>query len=167
MLFAFNKLLRFQTPQPPAYDCRQEQSPMLISIIGMDSAGDLLLSHWHSLHLSCNGILRKAGVATSMTAYTFNQGTIICIKTAAGRHHSSQQCHSHCTYTTQLMTDCTSLLQTAFAAGEVAASVADVRTVEEHLRPTDLQQFHMHIQQAGILVLDANLSPKTIQVSKA
>ncbi|KAL3133069.1 hypothetical protein ABBQ38_006972 [Trebouxia sp. C0009 RCD-2024] len=102
---------------------KQQQSPMLISIVGMDSAGDLLLSHWQSLHLPCNGILRKAGVATSMTAYIFNQ------------------------------------------AGEVAASVADVRTVEEHLRSTDLQQFHVHIQQAGILVLDANLSPEAIQAA--
>lgn len=56
---------------------------MLVSIIGKDSAGDLLLSHWHSLHLPCNGILRKAGVATSMTAYIFNQGTLISCKAAA------------------------------------------------------------------------------------
>ena len=59
------------------------------------------------------------------------------------------------------------MLQTACAAGEVAASVADVRTVEEHLRPADLQLFQKHIQQAGILLLDANLSPDTIQVSRA
>ena len=49
---------------------------MLISIIGMDSAGDLLLSHWQSLQLPCNGILRKAGVPTSMTSYIFDQGTL-------------------------------------------------------------------------------------------
>ena len=47
---------------------------MLISIIGMDSAGDLLLSHWQSLQLPCSGILRKAGIPTSMTSYIFNQG---------------------------------------------------------------------------------------------
>lgn len=47
---------------------------MLISIIGQDSAGDLLLQHWQSLKLPCNGILRKGGVSTPMTSYIFNQG---------------------------------------------------------------------------------------------
>ena len=57
------------------------------------------------------------------------------------------------------------MLQTACAAGDVAASIADVRTVEEHLQSSDLQQFHQYIQQAGIVLLDANLSVQAIQVS--
>ena len=57
------------------------------------------------------------------------------------------------------------MLQTACAAGDVAASIADVRTVEEHLQPSDLQQFHQHIQQAGTVLLDANLSVQAMQVS--
>lgn len=55
----------------------------------------------------------------------------------------------------------------AGAAGDVAASVADVRTVEDHLKPTDLQPFHSHVQQASILMLDANLSPETLEVTQA
>ena len=47
---------------------------MLISIVGQDSAGDLLLQHWQSLQLPCNGILTKGGVSTPMTSYIFSQG---------------------------------------------------------------------------------------------
>lgn len=53
---------------------RPEHAPMLISIIGNDSAGDLLLQHWQSLKLPSSGILRKAGVTTPMTSYIFNAG---------------------------------------------------------------------------------------------
>ncbi|KAL0023079.1 hypothetical protein WJX79_010274 [Trebouxia sp. C0005] len=100
-----------------------ENAPMLISIIGQDSAGDLLLQHWQSLKLPCNGILRKGGVSTPMTSYIFNQG------------------------------------------GDVAASVADVKTVEDHLKPADLQPFRFHLQQASIVMLDANLSPETLEAA--
>lgn len=100
-----------------------ENKPMLISIIGDDSAGKLLLHHWQSLQLPSDGILTKAGVTTPMTSYIFNH------------------------------------------AGDVAASVADVRTVEDHLKPTDLQPFHSHVQQASILMLDANLSPETLEAA--
>lgn len=47
---------------------------MLISVIGNDSAGDLLLQHWQSLKLPSCGILRKAGVTTPMTSYIFTAG---------------------------------------------------------------------------------------------
>lgn len=46
----------------------------------------------------------------------------------------------------------------------MAASVADVKTVEDHLKPADLQPFHSHLQQASIMMLDANLSPETLEV---
>ena len=59
---------------------------MLISVIGMDSAGDMLLRHWQSLQLPYNGILRKAGVTTSMTSYIFNQGVFNAAKAAKSRH---------------------------------------------------------------------------------
>ena len=52
-----------------------------------------------------------------------------------------------------------------YAGGDVAASIADVKTVEEHLKPADLQPFHSHLQQASIVMLDANLSPKTLEVT--
>ncbi|DBB09048.1 TPA: hypothetical protein ACH3X3_007672 [Trebouxia sp. C0006] len=100
-----------------------ENAPMLISVIGQDSSGDLLLQHWQSLQLPCNGILRRGGVSTPMTSYIFNQG------------------------------------------GDVAASIADVKTVEEHLKPADLQPFHSHLQQASIVMLDANLSPETLEAA--
>ncbi len=52
-----------------------------------------------------------------------------------------------------------------YAGGDVAASIADVKTVEEHLKPADLQPFHSHLQQASIVMLDANLSPETLEVT--
>ena len=50
------------------------------------------------------------------------------------------------------------------ADGGVAASVADVRTVEDHLKPSDLQAFHAWIQSASLVMLDANLCPETLEV---
>lgn len=58
---------------------------MLISVIGMDSAGDILLRHWQSLQLPYNGILRKASVTTSMTSYIFNQGVFKAVKAAPAK----------------------------------------------------------------------------------
>ena len=52
-----------------------------------------------------------------------------------------------------------------YAGGDVAASIADVKTVEEHLKPADLQPFQCHLQQASIVMLDANLSPETLEVT--
>ena len=52
-----------------------------------------------------------------------------------------------------------------YAGGDVAASVADVKTVEDHLKPADLQPFRFHLQQASIVMLDANLSPETLEVT--
>lgn len=80
---------------------------MLISIIGMDSAGDLLLSHWQSLHLPCNGILRKEGVSTSMTSYIFNQGMLNTTEAAP-----ASIVHAHCMLTDlqQSASDCCRLL---------------------------------------------------------
>lgn len=46
-------------------------------------------------------------------------------------------------------------------------SVADVSADEQHLQPADLQPFHRRIQQASILLLDANLAPETLEVSIA
>lgn len=47
----------------------------------------------------------------------------------------------------------------------MAASVADVSAVEQHLQAADLKPFHQQIQQAPVLLLDANLAPETLQVS--
>lgn len=54
-----------------------------------------------------------------------------------------------------------------YAGGDVAASIADVKTVEDHLKPADLQPFHSHLQQASVVMLDANLSPRTLEVTTA
>ena len=80
---------------------------MLISIIGMDSAGDILLRHWQSLQLPCNGILRKDSVGTSMTSYIFNQGMLYTTEPA-----SASIFHAHCTLTElqQRAPDCCRLL---------------------------------------------------------
>ena len=42
--------------------------------------------------------------------------------------------------------------------------MADVRTVEDHLRPSDLKPFHSQIQGASIVMLDANLCTETLEV---
>ena len=52
------------------------------------------------------------------------------------------------------------------AAGDVAASIADVRAVEDHLQPADLHTFLAQLQQASILMLDANLCPETLEVGQ-
>ncbi len=65
-----------QAPHSGILFNRPENVPMLISIVGQDSAGDLLLQHWQSLQLPCDGILRKGGVSTPMTSYIFNQGKL-------------------------------------------------------------------------------------------
>ncbi len=36
--------------------------------------------------------------------------------------------------------------------------------MEDHLKPADLQAFHSHLQQASIVMLDANLCPETLEV---
>lgn len=53
------------------------------------------------------------------------------------------------------------------AGKDVAASVADVTAVEQHLKPADLQPFHDCLQRAPIVLLDANLSPEALQVGLA
>ena len=44
--------------------------------------------------------------------------------------------------------------------------MADVRTVEDHLKPSDLKAFRGHLQGASIIMLDANLCTEVLQVSK-
>jgi hypothetical protein len=181
---------------------------MLISIIGQDSAGDLLLQHWQSLQLPCDGILRKGGVSTPMTSYIFNQGKSharrqpYCLIPAFYCGHTSEHwsvtvhlvldavlfmcvssfgcllkqkpwkqrqlmlCCNHCIELMTLLGDCASSESICiYAGGDVAASVADVKTVEDHLKPADLQPFHSHLQQASIMMLDANLSLETLEVT--
>ena len=48
--------------------------------------------------------------------------------------------------------------------GDVAASVADVGALEQHVRPADLAQYQADIAAAPMLVVDANLAPDTLQV---
>ena len=80
-------------------------------------------------------------------------------------------CCNHCVELMTLLDDY-SIADTAlpesfyiYAGGDVAASIADVETVEEHLKPADLQPFKSHLQQASIVMLDANLSPETLEVT--
>ena len=42
--------------------------------------------------------------------------------------------------------------------------MADVRTVEDHLKPSDVKAFHSQIQDASIVMLDANLCTETLEV---
>ena len=72
--FSGQSCIQRQAPHTGILFDRPENAPVLISIIGQDSAGALLLQHWQSLQLPCNGILRKGGVSTPMTSYIFNQG---------------------------------------------------------------------------------------------
>ena len=50
------------------------------------------------------------------------------------------------------------------AGGDVAASVADVTLLERQLTPAALQAHRSAVQTASLVMLDANLSPGTLQV---
>lgn len=49
--------------------------PILISVIGCDTAGDFLLTQWQSQQLPTNGILQKSQASTPMVSVVFTQGS--------------------------------------------------------------------------------------------
>jgi pseudouridine kinase len=57
---------------------------------------------------------------------------------------------------------CLSLL--LHRSGEVAAAVADVASVEQHLNTATLARFRPHIQSAGLLVVETNLEAGALEM---
>ncbi|CAL8467484.1 g7022 [Coccomyxa elongata] len=98
---------------------RARLRPILVSVLGQDQAGDMLLAHLQSLGLLTHAIHRIPGASTPSVSIIFDKG------------------------------------------GEVAASVADVAALEEHL-PAVLAQHTSDIQSAPIIMLDGNLSPDAL-----
>ncbi|XP_072972516.1 pseudouridine kinase [Typha angustifolia] len=97
--------------------------PFMISIVGQDMAGDLLLRYWKSAGLSTEGILQLPGATTPVVSNVF---------------------------------DC---------SGELAAAVASVEAVETYLNPEWICRFQHNICTAPVLMVDANLSPQSLQIS--
>ncbi|XP_024522155.1 uncharacterized protein LOC112343241 [Selaginella moellendorffii] len=60
----------------------------------------------------------------------------------------------------------TPVISIAFdTTGEVAAGVADTGTVEKHLTPDWISQFSTIIQAAPVVLLDANLTPESLETA--
>ncbi|XP_072992333.1 pseudouridine kinase isoform X2 [Typha latifolia] len=97
--------------------------PFMISVVGQDMAGDLLLRYWKSAGLSTEGILQLPGATTPVVSNVF---------------------------------DC---------SGELAAAVASVEAVETYLNPEWICRFQHNICTAPVLMVDANLSPQSLQIS--
>ncbi|KAK9909674.1 hypothetical protein WJX75_005922 [Coccomyxa subellipsoidea] len=98
---------------------RERLRPLLVSVLGHDHAGDMLLAHMHSLGLPTHAIHRVPGASTPSVSIIFDN------------------------------------------SGELAASVADVAALEEHL-PAVLRQHTADIQSAPLVILDGNLSPEAL-----
>ncbi|BDA42876.1 probable pseudouridine kinase at N-terminal half [Coccomyxa sp. Obi] len=98
---------------------RARLRPILVSVLGQDQAGNMLLAHLQSMGLLTHAIHRIPGASTPSVSIIFDKG------------------------------------------GEVAASVADVAALEEHL-PAVLGQHKADIQSALIIMLDGNLSPDAL-----
>ncbi|KAK2978336.1 hypothetical protein RJ640_016438 [Escallonia rubra] len=97
--------------------------PYMISAVGFDMAGNLLLEHWKSSGLSTEGIRRCHAIETAVVCNVFD------------------------------------------VAGELAAAVASVESIENFLTPEWIQQFKCNISLAPVLMVDANLSPLALEES--
>ncbi|KAG9130364.1 hypothetical protein Leryth_004348 [Lithospermum erythrorhizon] len=97
--------------------------PYMISAVGLDMAGNLLLQHWESAGLSIEGIRRNNDIETAVIVHIFDN------------------------------------------EGEVAAGVASVKVVEHHLTPSWIEKFKMNICTAPVILVDANLSPVSLEAS--
>ncbi|CAL9073528.1 pseudouridine kinase-like [Musa acuminata AAA Group] len=95
--------------------------PFMISAVGFDMAGEMLLRYWKSAGLSTEGILQSKSIRTPVVSIVFD------------------------------------------SSGELAAAVASVEAVEKFLTPEFIKQFQSYICSAPMLILDANLHPKSIE----
>ncbi|MED6219143.1 hypothetical protein PIB30_033072 [Stylosanthes scabra] len=97
--------------------------PYMISALGFDMAGNLLLEKWKSFGLSIEGILKDKVIDTPVVCNIFDVN------------------------------------------GEVAAGVASVAALERYLTPDWISHFKSTLLSAPVLMVDANLSPSSLQVS--
>ncbi|XP_043713688.1 pseudouridine kinase isoform X2 [Telopea speciosissima] len=97
--------------------------PFMISAIGPDMAGNLLLEHWESVGLCTEGILKGQGIETPVVCNVFDVN------------------------------------------GELAAAVASVEAIEKFLAKEWIHQFTSNIRSAPILMVDANLSLRSLEAS--
>ncbi|KAG1366956.1 putative sugar kinase YeiI [Cocos nucifera] len=97
--------------------------PFMISVVGHDMAGDLLLKYWKSAGLPTKGILKLEGIITPVVSNIFD------------------------------------------SSGELAMAVASVEAVETFLTPGWIQQFWHIICSAPLLMVDANLNSRSLEVA--
>ncbi|XVF44928.1 hypothetical protein PTKIN_Ptkin02bG0162300 [Pterospermum kingtungense] len=95
----------------------------MITALGFDMAGNVLLEHWKSAQLPTEGIRKHQDIKTPTVCHILD------------------------------------------VAGEVAAGVASVESVEMFLTPEWIQQFKHKIYSAPILIVDANLSHLALEAS--
>ncbi|XAR59527.1 Pseudouridine kinase [Bertholletia excelsa] len=97
--------------------------PYMISAVGLDMAGNLLLESWKSAGLSLEGIRRDQDIETATVCNMFD------------------------------------------AKGELVAGVASVEAIEKFLVPEWVRRFSLTIHSAPLVMVDANLSPSTLEAS--
>ncbi|OVA18677.1 Carbohydrate kinase PfkB [Macleaya cordata] len=97
--------------------------PFMVSMIGVDMPGNLLLDYWKSAGLAVEGIQRRQDVGTPVVCNVFDVN------------------------------------------GELAAAVASVEAIEKFLTEEWIQQFRCNIFSAPVLMIDANLSPSSLEAS--
>lgn len=97
--------------------------PYMISAVGHDMAGNLLLEHWKSAGQCVEGIQRHQEIETAVVSNIFD------------------------------------------VKGELAAAVASVEAIEKFVTPEWIEQFKYNIRSAPVVMVDANLSPPTLEAS--
>ncbi|CAO2813439.1 unnamed protein product [Amaranthus hypochondriacus] len=95
----------------------------LISALGCDLAGDLLLEQWKSAGLLTEGIQRGLDITTASVCNMFDVN------------------------------------------GDLTAGVASVETIERYVTPKWIQQFKSVVHLAPLMLVDANLSPESLEAS--
>ena len=148
--------------------------------MGRDAAGGALTADLAARGLPLRGVLRPPGAATATVSIVFD-----------GAGEVAQFCTACCSFLLRSQWDCTEsdrstaprLLQcqlqqqpgvlSAPARGlpplrlQVAAAVADVLALERALTPGALtNEFSHDIAAAPLVVIDTNLSPAALRVSK-
>ncbi|CAI9104479.1 OLC1v1003160C1 [Oldenlandia corymbosa var. corymbosa] len=97
--------------------------PYMISAVGLDMAGNMLLDQWKSAQLCTEGIRMHQDIETAVVCNIFD------------------------------------------GDGELAAAVASVGAIEKFVTPDWVWKFNSKISASPVLVLDANLSPATLEAA--
>ncbi|XP_047309271.1 pseudouridine kinase [Impatiens glandulifera] len=100
-----------------------QTKPYMISAVGVDVAGNILLDNWKSSGLSIEGIQRCKSIGTAIVSNTFD------------------------------------------VKGELVVGVASLEVIEKFLTPEWIKHFNSNICSAPIIMVDANLSPRALEMS--